>query len=79
MKILPNQIQFSEVKTEDSDQVILCNVSTDKVRPIITEQLQKVVLNKIHNLAHSGIKAIRNLLQRRFVWKNMKTNIRNWV
>ena len=40
--------------------------------PIIPEQFQKVVFDKIHNLAHCGIKATRNLLQRRFVWKNMK-------
>ena len=74
-----SSLKISEVKIEDSDQVILCDVSTDKVRPIIPEQFQKVVFDKIHNLAHSGIKATRNLLQRRFVWKNMKKNIRDWV
>ena len=64
-----SSLKISEVKIEDSDQVILCDVSTDKVRPIIPEQFQKVVFDKIHNLAHSGIKATRNLLQCRFVWK----------
>ena len=73
-----SSLKISEVKIENSDQVILCDVSTDKVRPIIPEQFQKV-FDKIHNLAHSGIKATRNLLQRRFVWKNMKKNIRDWV
>ena len=29
-----SSLKFSEVKIEDSDQVILCDVSTDKVRPI---------------------------------------------
>ena len=67
-----SSLKISEVKIEDSDQVILCDVSTDKVRPIIPEQFQKVVFDNIHNLAHSGIKATRNLLQQRFVWKNMK-------
>ena len=74
-----SSLKISEVKIEDSDQVILCDVSTDKVRPIIPEEFQKVVFDKIHNLAHSGIKATRNLLQRRFVWKNMKKNIPDWV
>ena len=68
-------LKISEVKIEDSDQVILCDVSTNKVRPIIPEQFQKVVFDKIHHLTHSGIIATRNLLQRRFVWKNMKKKI----
>ena len=67
-----SSMKVSEVKIEDSDQLILCDVSTDKVRPIILEQFQKDVFDKIHNLAHSGIKATRNLLQRRFVRKIMK-------
>ena len=69
-----SSLKISEVKIEDSDQVILCDVSTGKVRPIMPEQFQKVVFDKIRNLAHSGIKATRNLLQRRFVWKNTKKN-----
>ena len=74
-----SSLKISEVKIEDSDQVILYGVSTDKVRPIIPEQFQKVVFDKIHNLAHSCIKAAWNLLQRRFVRKNMKKSIRDWV
>ena len=70
-----SSLKISEVKVEDSDQVILCDVSTDKVRPIIPEQFQKVVFDKIHNLAHSSIKATRNLRQRTFIWKNMKKKI----
>ena len=44
-----SSLKISEVKIEDSYQVILCDVSTDKVRPIIPEQFQKVVFEKIHN------------------------------
>ena len=59
---IPSQssLKISEVKIDDSDQVILCNVSTDKVRTVLPERVQKAVFDKIHNLKHPGIKATLN-------------------
>ena len=64
---------------DNSDQVLLCDVSTSKVRPIIPEKFRKLVFDKVHGTSHPGIEATRSLIQRRFVWSNMKKDISNSV
>ena len=74
-----SSLKLEEIKMDHSDQVLLCDVSTSKVRPIIPKNFRKLVFDKVHGTSHPGIKATRSLIQRRFVWKNMKKDVSNWV
>ena len=38
-----------------------------------------MVFDKARGTSHPGIKATCSLIQQRFVWKNMKKDISNWV
>jgi len=72
-------LQLEEFPVTDSMNRILCDVSTSKPRPIVPEKFQKLIFDKFHNAAHSGVKATKNLIQQRFVWYNMNKDLKKWV
>ncbi|GFV27377.1 hypothetical protein TNCV_3795721 [Trichonephila clavipes] len=47
---------------------IFCDVSREKVRPYVSEELHFEVFRSLHNLSHPGIRATKRLIQDRFVW-----------
>ncbi|GFU44913.1 pro-Pol polyprotein [Trichonephila clavipes] len=57
---------------------ILCDVSTEKVRPCARE-LHFEVFHSLHNLSHPGIRATKRLIQDRFVWPSMLKDIAKWT
>ena len=70
---------MQEVRLDISDVVLFCDVSTPNVRPIISQKFRKVVFDKVHGAAYPGIKATFSLVQKRFVWHNMKKDVKEWV
>ena len=69
--------QFASSRTSPS--LILCDVSTSAIRPIEPDSFRKDVFHKRHSLSHPGIKSTIRLITHRFVWPNMKKDIRAWV
>ena len=74
-----SSLKVQEVRLDNSDVVLFCDVSTPNVRPIIPQKFRKVVFDKVHGTAHPGIKATLSLIQKRFVWHNMKKNVKEWA
>ena len=70
---------FKEVPIPDSDSTIFCDVSTGIQRPYLPLQFRRPVFNQLHSISHPGVKASQNLIASRFVWKNMNSEIRDWV
>lgn len=61
-----------------SGNKLWCDISTNNIRPYIPNSFRKSVFEKIHNLSHDGIKTtIRNITSK-FVWKNIKRDIKLW-
>ncbi|GFY40870.1 transposon Ty3-I Gag-Pol polyprotein [Trichonephila inaurata madagascariensis] len=58
---------------------IFCDVSREKVRPYVPEELRFEVFRSLHNLSHSGIRATKRLIQDRFVWPSMLKDISKWT
>ena len=48
-------------------------------RPIIPSTLTKTVFEKIHGLAHLGVKATKKAIASSFVWHTMTKDIKQWV
>jgi len=76
---LQSNLKLEEFTLNNSNHVILRDISTSKVRPIIPEKLKKLVFDKIHGTAHPKVKATHNLIHKRFVWQNIKRDIQMWV
>ncbi|GFX44938.1 transposon Tf2-9 polyprotein [Trichonephila clavipes] len=58
---------------------IFCDVSRDKVRPYVPEELRFEVFRSLHNLSNPGIRATKRLIQDRFVWPSMLKDIAKWT
>ena len=59
---------------------IYCDVSVQgKIRPYVPTQQRQRVLQVLHGLSHSGIRATRKLVADRFVWSAMNKDVRTFV
>lgn len=51
-----------------STKKLVCDYSTGRMRPFITQKFRQSILAATHNLAHPGMKATAKLMAERFVW-----------
>ncbi|GFX21415.1 uncharacterized protein K02A2.6 [Trichonephila clavipes] len=58
---------------------IFCDVSREKVRPYVPEELRFEEFRSLHNLSHPGIRATKRLIQDRFFWPSMLKDIAKWI
>lgn len=69
----------NKVTTDDTDEEIFCDVSTNRPRPIVPVNHRAAIMRRYHELSHGGVRATRDLVPQRFVWKNMAKDISNFV
>ena len=69
--------QFALSRTSPS--LIWCDVSTGAIRSAVPDSFRQNVFHKLHSLSHLGIKSTIQLITQRFVWPNVKKDIRAWV
>ncbi|GFT07367.1 transposon Tf2-11 polyprotein [Trichonephila clavipes] len=55
------------------------HVSTNVSRPFIPKDYRKIVFQHLHGLSHPGIAASTKLATQRFVWPNIRRDIKTWV
>ena len=75
----PTSLILKEYLLDGSNISLICDTSTGKVRPVVPRKFQRLVFHKIHDLSHPGIKATSELIRQRFVWNQMKRDIKTWV
>ncbi|GBM98157.1 hypothetical protein AVEN_59787-1 [Araneus ventricosus] len=56
---------------------LICVVSTGSSRPFVPESFLRH--NFIHNISHPAIAATTKLIGARYVWPNVKRNIKEWI
>jgi transposase InsO family protein len=61
-----------------NDSEVYCDFSTGTARPLITAADKKQVFSAFHALAHPGVRASRQLIAARVVWKGMAADINRW-
>ena len=62
-----------------TDTQLYCDTSTGHVRPYVSPNLRRQVFQTLHNLAHPGIRATRQLLRERFIWPSMLADVTKWT
>ena len=72
-----SNMKFRLVKTFDN-VLVWCDISTGRKRPYLTEKYRRKVFNSLHGLGHPSHRATKPLINSRFVWQKMKTDIANW-
>ena len=72
-------VQLKKVHMPDSNISLYCDVSTSRIRPFVTENFRRAVLESIHQLSQPGIKATVKLITERYVWPSVKRDNRRWA
>ncbi|CAH8534467.1 unnamed protein product [Dicrocoelium dendriticum] len=74
-------LQVKPIQLPDSSDVLMCDVSTGKPRPVVPPTYRRIIFDSLHGLSHPGIRATRKLISDRFVWpalnKDLQTMVRN--
>ncbi|CAK9811170.1 Transposon Tf2-6 polyprotein [Anthophora plagiata] len=69
---------LKRMKIPGSSKDIFCDVSTDRVRPFVTQPFRRRAFLALHGLAHPGIKATTKLVKQRFIWPSIERDCREW-
>ncbi|GBN37337.1 Retrovirus-related Pol polyprotein from transposon 412 [Araneus ventricosus] len=71
------QLALKPCLSTNSD--LMCDISTGSSRPLVPESFRRIIFEQLHNISHPGIAATTKLISARYVWPNMKRNIKEWV
>ncbi|GFW02849.1 transposon Tf2-9 polyprotein [Trichonephila clavipes] len=63
----------------DSGKLLWCDISTANIRPFIPQPLRMHMFQKIHNLAHPGVKYTVKQIASRFIWLNIRKDVNQWA
>lgn len=75
----PGALKLSRFHCPDTNLLVLCDVSTGSVRPIVPKSLRIKVFNSLHNLAHPGVRASVKLISERYVWPSISKDCKIWA
>jgi len=65
--------------TLESSEILICDNSTGKLRPLVPEVLRKPVFLALHNISHPGVRGSRRLVSARFVWPGLSRDVGVWA
>ena len=72
-------LQLKNILLAEQGTALLCDGSQNRVRVVVPNKLRFTIFKMYHSLSHPGIDATAKLIQRAFVWYNMKRDIPSWV
>ena len=76
---LHTSLQIKSFLVPNSSNFILCDVSQDTPRILLSKAFRRKALNIIHSLNHASIKSSRYLIKQRFYCPSMNKVIKDWV
>ncbi|GFV83737.1 retrovirus-related Pol polyprotein from transposon opus [Trichonephila clavipes] len=77
-KLLHNNSLKFKPSTLPSEK-LWCDISTQKIRPYIPQKFRFQIFQLIHGLAHPGIKSTVKLMIEKYVWSDIKKQVREWA
>ena len=60
------------------DHLVMCDTSSARPRPVVPPSMTKVVFDSVHALNHPAVKPCTRAITAKFVWPNMKRDIKQW-
>ncbi|GFX98998.1 hypothetical protein TNCV_4301731 [Trichonephila clavipes] len=73
-----NSLKFKP-STLPSGKKLWCDTSTQNIRPYIPQKFRFQIFQLIHGLAHPGIKSTVKLMTEKYVWSDIKKQVREWA
>lgn len=70
---------FEDMTFQDSSAILLCDVSTGRVRPMVPDGWRRRVFDAVHSLSHPGVRSSVKLVAARFFWPGLRKEVRKWA
>ena len=74
-----SNIQLKKIVMPGTSKSIFCETSTSHIRPYLPTDFRRIAFNAVHNVSHPGIRTTRKLMQERYFWPAMNTDIGEWA
>lgn len=74
-----SHVRLKKLTVPTGNKSIYCEISTEDIRPYLTEEFRKLAFYSIHNLSHPGVRASRKLISKKFFWPGMNRDIGHWA
>ena len=74
-----SSLQLEAVPIPTSAKTIICDLSTGTPRPFVPHAFRRSVFDALHSLSHPGVRATERLVTARYVWPNVRADIRKWA
>jgi hypothetical protein len=71
-----SSLQVQQVSVQGS--TLLCDMSGQRIRPLVPAEMRKTVFLEVHGLSHPGIRATKRLISSRFVWRGCASDVAAW-
>ena len=72
-------LTLEQVPLPSNTLTLVCDTSTGKHRPMVPPSMRRQVFDNLHSMSHPGMKATQRLITARFVWPNIKRDVRQWT
>lgn len=71
-------LELKQMTLPSSKTPLYCDISQNSVRPYVPPSFRRQVFDMVHNLSHPGTKATTDLVKKRFVWKSLSKDCKEW-
>ncbi|XP_008301624.1 uncharacterized protein LOC103373504, partial [Stegastes partitus] len=79
LRTAETSLQLKDVPFHDCGATLLCDISMDKLRPLVPAAWRRHVFDAIHSLSHPGVKASVRLVGSNFVWPGLRKEVKVWA
>lgn len=74
-----SSIKLKKVAIPGCDTQLFCDVSGNSIRPFVPNVFRTLVIGKLHQLIHPGIRRTTKMVQQRFVWPIIRNDCKHFV
>lgn len=72
------KFSFKRCKIPNTNDELICETSTNSVRPFVPESFRKQIFSEVHNMAHPGIRSTVKQIKKGYFWPNMGRDCAGW-
>ena len=74
-----SNLKLERMPLANTSCTIICDTSTSTNRPFVPATIRHDVFLALHSLSHPGIRATQQLITSKFVWPNIRKDIKQWT
>lgn len=74
-----SNLRLRRIIVPGAEAEIYCDVQNGSIRPYLTPEFRRIAFNRVHSLAHDGVRSTARKVAQRFVWPGMDKTVREWT